>query len=391
MYDFDKVIDRKNTNCYKYDYAIKSGMKEDGISFSIADMDFQGCEEIRKAIVEYSKEGIYGYTYPGDNYYNALSNWYLKHFNYQVKKENTFTTPGVVYALSIAIKAFTNVKDKVLINKPVYPPFFNTVLVNDREVVDVPLLYENNTYKLDFENIEKIIKQENIKLYILCSPHNPVGRVWTKEELIKLGDICYKNNCIIIADEIHSDFTFPNVKHHMFNTLGEKYKEISVVCTAPSKTFNIAGLQVSNIFIENENLKKKFEHELEKTCYHELNCLGVEATVAAYKYGEIWLDEVKKYIYSNYLFVKEFIKERMPLVKLIDAEGTYLLWLDFTELVDKTKCDLNLVLNEANIKLNPGEMFGEGYDNFQRINIATSRILIRKGLERLEEVIKKII
>ena len=388
-YDFSQVIERNNTLSIKYDFA-KERKKPSGLlSLWVADMDFPVAQEIKDALIERCNHGIFGYSEVKTPYYEVIAKWYQEKFNWSTKKQWLVKTPGVVAAIANAIRAFTNIGDAVLIQKPVYYPFFLTIEDNQRKVVNNSLVYKNGRYEMDFVDFEEKIISHKVKLFVLCSPHNPVGRVWNKEELLKIGDICLKHKVIVVADEIHADFVYHGHQHQVFANLKTDYQEITVTCTAPSKTFNIAGLQVSNIFIANENLRKKFKQELKKTANADINVMGLIACQAAYSQGEDWLRQVKIYIAENLEYVKNFLRDNLPQVKLVEPEGTYLLWLDFREL-NLTEEELeDLIINKAKLWLDGGTMFGVEGLGFQRINIACPRKILEQALEQLVQAINK--
>ena len=388
-YDFSQVIERNNTLSIKYDFA-KERKKPSGLlSLWVADMDFPVAQEIKDALIERCNHGIFGYSEVKTPYYEVIAKWYQEKFNWSTKKQWLVKTPGVVAAIANAIRAFTNIGDAVLIQKPVYYPFFLTIEDNQRKVVNNSLVYKNGRYEMDFVDFEEKIISHKVKLFVLCSPHNPVGRVWNKEELLKIGDICLKHKVIVVADEIHADFVYQGHQHQVFANLKTDYQEITVTCTAPSKTFNIAGLQVSNIFIANENLRKKFKQELKKTANADINVMGLIACQAAYSQGEDWLRQVKIYIAENLEYVKTFLRDNLPQVKLVEPEGTYLLWLDFREL-NLTEEELeDLIINKAKLWLDGGTMFGTEGVGFQRINIACPQKNLIQAFTQLKEALKQ--
>ena len=388
-YDFSQVIERNNTLSIKYDFA-KERKKPSGLlSLWVADMDFPVAQEIKDALIERCNHGIFGYSEVKTPYYEVIAKWYQEKFNWSTKKQWLVKTPGVVAAIANAIRAFTNIGDAVLIQKPVYYPFFLTIEDNQRKVVNNSLVYKNGRYEMDFVDFEEKIISHKVKLFVLCSPHNPVGRVWNKEELLKIGDICLKHKVIVVADEIHADFVYHGHQHQVFANLKTDYQEITVTCTAPSKTFNIAGLQVSNIFIANENLRKKFKQELKKTANADINVMGLIACQAAYSQGEDWLRQVKIYIAENLEYVKTFLRDNLPQVKLVEPEGTYLLWLDFREL-NLTEEELeDLIINKAKLWLDGGTMFGAEGVGFQRINIACPQKILIQAFTQLKEALKQ--
>lgn len=382
-YDFDTVTDRKNTNAIKYDLAKKRGKPEDAVSLWVADMDFPTAPCIQKAVAEKAAHGIWGYSRPDNRYYDALKKWYKERHNFEVQNEWVVNTPGVCFALATAIKAFTNEGESVLIQKPVYYPFFNIINSLQRKVVNSSLILKNNHYEIDFDDFERKIVQENVKMFILCSPHNPGGRVWTKQELQKISEICLAHNVLVVSDEIHSDITFGSNVHTVYGSLSEQALKNSIICTAPSKSFNLAGLQFSNIFIADEKLRKAFSEELDKTGYDEPSVFGIVAATAAYSEGADWFDSVKSYIWENILFAKKYIEENASKIKVLVPEGTYLLWLDFSK-TGLSDSEINdRVLNKAKVWLDRGSMFGKEGEKFQRINCATPRIILEDALKRI--------
>ena len=387
-YDFDEVIDRRNTDCLKYDFAVQRGRPKDVLPFWVADMDFSIAQEIEDALVKRCQHGIFGYSEATDGYFAALQNWYLKHFNWQVQRPWLIKTPGVVFALAMAVKAFTEPGDGVLVQQPVYYPFTEVIRDNDREVVDAPLALVNGHYEIDFADLEQKLANPKVKLMFLCSPHNPVGRVWTKEELLKVGDLCLKYNVITVSDEIHSDFVWDNNVHTPFATLGEEYQQNCIVCTAPSKTFNLAGLQVSNIFIPNQKLRRAFRKQIDAAGYSQLNTLGLVACQAAYTYGEEWLTQVKAYIRSNITFVDDYLKQNLPQIKMLPIEGTYLVWLDCSALGMTADEREQWLWHEAKLWLDGGGIFGKEGEAFERINVACPRATLLQGLEQLKAAVE---
>ncbi len=381
--DFDTVVNRKNTNAIKYDLAKKRGKPEDAVSLWIADMDFPTAPCIQKAVAEKAAHGIWGYSRPDNRYYDALKKWYKERHNFEVQNEWVVNTPGVCFALAAAIKAFTNEGESVLIQKPVYYPFFNIINSLQRKVVNSSLILKNNHYEIDFDDFERKIVQENVKMFILCSPHNPGGRVWTKQELQKISEICLAHNVLVVSDEIHSDITFGSNVHTVYGSLSEQALKNSIICTAPSKSFNLAGLQFSNIFIADEKLRKAFSKELDKTGYDEPSVFGIVAATAAYSEGADWFDSVKSYIWENILFAKNYIEENASQIKVLVPEGTYLLWLDFSK-TGLSDSEINdRVLNKAKVWIDSGSMFGKEGEKFQRINCATPRIILEDALKRI--------
>ena len=392
-YNFDKIINRKGTNCLKYDYAVERGKPADVLPLWVADMDFTVSEEITKSLHAAVDHGIYGYTQPKDADYNAITNWMEKNHNWKTKREWIMKTPGVVFALGAAVKAFTKPGDAVLIQNPVYYPFTNIIRDNDRRVIDNTLVYEKRVtegksqYSIDYEDFERKIVQENIKLFILCNPHNPVGRVWNREELQYLGEICLRHHVIVVSDEIHNDFVYPGFEHTVFANVDPRFAEFTVTCTAPSKTFNLAGLQISNIFISNETLREAFQKEIDKTGYDEPNALGAVACEAAYRGGQEWLDQLRAYLLENLNFLRTYLQEKIPQIHLVEPEGTYLVWLDCSELGISGKELDQFIVEKAGLWLDGGAMFGPSGSDFQRVNIACPRATLELALDKLKAAV----
>lgn len=388
-YDFDKVIERKGTNCLKYDFAKERGRSEELLPLWVADMDFETAPCVKKRLQEAVEHGIFGYSEGKEEYFDAVHDWYERYHGWNVKKEWLIKTPGVVYALAACVRAFTRKGDAVLLQQPVYYPFSEVILDNGRRLVNSPLVLRNGRYEMDFDDLEAKIVSEEVKLFLLCSPHNPVGRVWTQEELRKVGEICLRHGVLVVSDEIHSDFTWPGRKHHVFAALDPAFSDIIVTCTAPSKTFNLAGLQISNIFIENRTLRKRFLRAVAQTGYSQVGLFGLISCQAAYEEGHGWLQELKDYLYENLLFVRSFLEEQIPEVKLIEPEGTYLLWLDFRALsLNKEELE-DLIVKRAKLWLDSGRMFGPDGEGFQRINIACPRSVLRRAMEQLRDAVKE--
>ena len=302
---------------------------------------------------------------------------------WEVSEDWLVKTPGVVFALSLAVKAFTEPGDSVLIQQPVYYPFQNVVDRNERKMVSNDLVYENGRYRIDFQDFEEKIIKENVKLFILCNPHNPVGRVWTQEELTRLGDICYKHHVVVVSDEIHGDFAFER-RHSVFAGLKKEYEEITVTCTAPSKTFNLAGLQLSNIFISNPELRKAFCRQMELSGYGEVNVMGLVACEAAYRDGDEWYAAMLRYVKANLEFIKGYVEKNIPGASMAEHEGTYLAWLDFRKLGLSAEKLEEMIVHKARLWLDDGRMFGKSGEGFQRVNAACPRKILEEALHRIK-------
>lgn len=388
-YDFNLVVNRKNTNSLKYDFAEEKGKAADILPLWVADMDFPTVPEVTEALINASRHGIFGYTEVKEDYFLVLRNWFSSHYHWEIERKWLIKTPGVVFAIAMAIRAFTEKNEAVLIQRPVYYPFSEAIESNERKLINNPLVYEKGKYHIDYNDFEDKIIKNNVKLFILCNPHNPVGRVWTKEELIHLGDICLKHNVLVVSDEIHADFIYSGHEHLNFANLKPEFFDNTITCTAPSKTFNLAGLQVSNVLIGNPKLKTAFKNEIIKSGYSQLNTMGLIACQTAYEYGDEWLKELKDYLYENLRYVKEFIEKNIPEVTLVEPEGTYLLWLDFKKLGLSEEELEDLIINKAKLWLDAGTMFGPEGLGFQRINIACPRETLTLALTSLHDAIEE--
>ncbi len=382
--NFDKVVERRGTGCLKYDFVKQWGMPEDVLPLWVADMDFETSSYVVDALAERLRHGIFGYTESGEEYFEAVKGWMARHHDWEIKRDWLVKTPGVVFALAMAVRAYTNPGDAVLIQQPVYYPFSEVVRDNGRRLISNTLyLGDDNRYHIDFEDFERKLVEEKIKLFILCSPHNPVGRVWTREELCRLGDLCVKHNVTVVSDEIHADFVFQG-KHQVFANLKKEYESVSIICTAPSKTFNLAGLVMSNIFIPDAELRKRFRGQMDAAGISQLGVMGLTACEAAYRHGEEWYQAMLKYVKDNIDFISQYVKENLPGVRMVEHEGTYLVWLDFRGIGLDEKTLEHKIVHEAKLWLDSGTMFGEGGSGFQRVNAACSRKTLTEALDRIK-------
>lgn len=387
--NFDTITDRKNTNCLKYDFAVRRGKPEDVLPLWVADMDFKISSYIQEALQKQAEHGIYGYSEAREEYFDALKAWMQKHHGWEIDETWLIKTPGVVFALAMAVKAFTKEGDGVIIQQPVYYPFSEVIRDNGRRIINNRLIQdESGKYQMDFEDLEEKIVQEKAKLLFLCNPHNPVGRVWSREELEKLGDLCQKHHVIVVSDEIHEDFVYHG-KHQVFANIKKEYQDFTITCTAPSKTFNIAGLQVSNIFIANPLLKQKFRKEISAAGYSQLNAAGLAACQAAYQNGGEWHQAMLAYIKENIAYTKQFVETRLPGVKMTEPEGTYLVWMDFRGLGLKDSELEELIVKKAGLWLDSGSIFGDAGRGFQRVNVACPRKTLELALTKLEKAIRR--
>jgi len=389
-FNFDETVDRKNTNCVKYDFAKERGKPEGLIPLWVADMDFRTAPCVTQALLKSAEHSIFGYTEAKREgpYFDAINKWFSQRFNFEVKPEWVIKAPGVVFAIYAAIRAYTEKGDAVLIQTPVYYPFRESVVDNGRSLVTNSLLYKDGKYKIDFDDFEDKIVQNKVKLFILCTPHNPVGRVWTGDELRRMGEICLKHKVLVVSDEIHCDFVFSGNKHTVFGSISDEFLNNSIICTSPSKTFNLAGLQNANVFIADSELRRKFRKEISFTGYSQLNTMGIVSCQAAYEDGGEWVDEMLVYLEKNYAYVKNFIAVNLPKIHVNELEGTYLMWLDFNA-CGLTDAELDKVLVEkAKIWVSKGTGFGDEGKGFIRINIACPLSVLERALNQLAAAFK---
>ncbi len=386
--DFDQVVNRKNTMCLKYDFAREYGMPEDVLPLWVADMDFKTSSYVEDALANWAEKGIFGYSDTKIPYFHAVRDWMRCHHDFDVKEEWLVKTPGVVFALATAVRAYTNPGDAVMLQRPVYHPFSKVIQNNSRRVVSSDLVYgEDGSYHIDFRDFEEKLVKSGAKLFFLCSPHNPVGRVWTREELLNLGELCIKYGVIVVSDEIHQDFVFKG-RHSVFAGLREEYLKLSITCTSPSKTFNLAGMQVSNIFIPDGELRQKFLQQLDVAGISHLGIMGLVACEAAYRHGEEWYQAMLSYVRENIEMTRKFVVEKLPGVRMADLEGTYLAWLDFNRMgLDAQELNQRLI-HRAKLWLNEGKIFGECGQGFERINVACPRSVLMEALHRIKKVLE---
>ena len=352
-------------------------------------MDFECCGSIVNSLKDRAESKIYGYSSFDDEYYNIIIQWVNQKYGYSIDKNEIFYSPGIVPALGILIRALTKEKDGIIIQSPVYYPFKNMIVNNHRTVIENNLINKNGYYEIDFDDLEEKAKNPNNRMLILCSPHNPVGRVWSSEEIEKIANICIKYNIYLISDEIHCDLIREGISFTSMGKFKELLKNQLVICTAPSKSFNLAGLNLSNIFIFNESIKELWKNEItNKMAVSNPTPFAISATKAAYTKGDEWLKEVNKYIDNNLIYLKEFLDKKLPNVKYLIPEGTYLAWLDFNN-YDLTDEELtNIFLNEAKVAFDEGKLFGKTGEKFQRINVACPRVILEEALEKVYEALK---
>ncbi len=388
-YDFDKVIERDNTNSVKWNFREKLFGSADVLPMWVADMDFRAPQPVIDALVQRASHGIYGYSEGAEEYYEALEGWMRQRHGWEIEREWVVFTPGIVPALNWLLAAITRPGDKVALQSPVYPPFFGAISNNGCETADNPLKFEDGEYRMDFADLE-VKLAGGVKALLLCSPHNPVGRVWQEEEIRRLGELCLRYGVTVISDEIHSDLVYPGYNHRVFASLSPELARNCVVCTAPSKTFNLAGLQVSNLIIPNPELRKALKGVLARSSVRHPNSFGIVAMQAAYRHGAEWLDQLMLYLHGNLDFLTAFLAEKIPEVKLARPEGTYLAWLDFRQLGMNSSELQSFLIKQAKLALNDGAAFGPGGEGFARMNIACPRSILAEGLQRLERAVREL-
>ncbi len=388
-YDFDTVIDRRQTGSLKWDFVDELYGGKDLLPMWVADMDFQSPRPVVEALVRRAQHGIYGYSRCMPSYFEATMGWIKRRHGWEIDREWILFCPGLVPAVSMLVRTFARSGDKVILQLPAYYPFMRAVENNGLHVLNSPLRLEDGKYRMDFEDLRQKAKDKRARILILCSPHNPVGRVWTPEELVRLGEICVEHGLLVIADEVHADLTFKGFKHTPFGSLSDDLLHQSITLSAPSKTFNLAGLHTSNVIIADPKKRREFQIQLLSSGISGPGSFGAVALEAAYSHGEEWLDQLLEYLEGNLRILKEFIKERIPEVNVIEPEATYLVWLDFRKLgLDKDALE-ELMQKRAKVALDEGYIFGgtEGA-GFERINIACPRTILQEGLERMEGAIR---
>lgn len=381
-YNFDQIINRRNTNSYKWD----SFKEIDILPMWVADMDFRTAPPIIEALNKRVQHGIFGYTKVPFAYYESTINWFQRRYKFLIQRDWILFTTGVVPALSAIIKALTLSGDKVLVQSPVYNCFFSSIRNDGCEIISNNLIYDKKTYKIDFLDLEKKTADPKVKLMLLCNPHNPVGRCWTKEELITIGEICLKNNVIVVSDEIHCDLVHDGYLHIPFASINDEFCKNSVTCIAPTKTFNLAGIQVANIVARDETIRKKIDKSLNINEVCELNVFAIEALIAAYNEGEEWLTELKAYLKGNYDYLKDYFANNLPQFSVSPLEATYLVWIDCSSLRMTSKEISDTLLIKEKLWVNEGTLYGDAGENFIRINIACSRQILIEGLERIKNI-----
>lgn len=389
-YNFDKIIDRRNTYAVKYDERVKNFGTDDLIPLWIADMDFETAQPIIDVVKKRAEHGIYGYVSKPDSYFQAFCDWQKRRNNWDINKELVSFSPGVVPSLSVIVKEFTLENDKVLIQTPVYPEFYEVVEAWDRTVLENKLIEKDGYYSIDFEDFEEKLKM-GPKLFILCNPQNPVGRVWTREELTKLTDLCLKYNVLIASDEIHADLMLWGNKHIPTATISKEVNDITITCTSCSKTFNLAGLQASFVVFSNGNYKNKFDRFWRNLEIHRNNCFSLVALETAYREGEEWLEQLIPYLEGNIEYIRDYCKNNIPQIKPVKPESTYLVWLDCRDLKLNNDELKNFMINKAHLGLNAGQGFSRSLSGYMRMNVACPRSILEKAMKQLEKAVKDLL
>lgn len=382
-YNFDQIYKRENTGSVKWDLRKPLYGSDEVIPLWVADMDFACPPPVMEALQQRLEHPIFGYSIQTAEYNRAVTGWLERRFGWKTPEDSVIFCPGVVPALNFVIKAFTQPGERVIIQSPVYHIFHKAIINNERVIADNPLVYEEGRYKIDFDHLESLAGADT-KLMLLCSPHNPVGRVWTKDELLKIADFCRRHNILLVSDEIHADLIYPGYRHTPMASLSPEIAGSIITCTAPSKTFNLAGLQTANVIIENEDLKKSFKFELEKSGIFGPSPLGAAALIAAYTKCEDWLEQLMLYLEANLNYLADYVKRELPQLDVVKAEATYLIWIDCRRL-NMSKAELKRFMREeAKLAIEEGYIFGRPGKGFIRVNIACPRPILAEAMGRLK-------
>lgn len=389
IYDFDKYIERRGTDSVKYDLNGVIFGKDDLLPMWVADMDFEVPDFIREAIIKRAEHPVYGYTYRPRRFFEAAAGWISRRHQWDLNPDMFSFSPGIVPALNMIVLEYSEPGDRILVQPPVYFPFFNAIKNHKRELVYNQLKVNNGVYEIDFDRLEEEFKK-GIKIFILCNPHNPVGRVWTKEELDRLAALVVKYGVLVISDEIHSDLILFGKSHVPFASLGKEVADLTFTCMAPSKTFNLAGLYTSVVIATNPELKKGYERILDAVHVGGGCLFGQVAFEAAYMHGDAWLEQLLAYLEKNYLMMTDFLSSKLPGAVVSPLEATYLAWIEFAFLKKDEVALKQFFIEEASLGMNDGPMFGPGGANYQRMNIATSRAVLRKGLEQMAAAVSRV-
>lgn len=391
MIDFGHVYNRRYTDSVKWDSVEKTYDEKDLLPLWVADMDFQANTPVVDALKKKLDEKIFGYEMVRDSLYQAIQTWQAEQHQYQIPKDAILFSSGVVPSIAIAVQAFTEPGDSIMIHDPVYPPFANVVKSNDRHLVRNQLMVNDNHFEIDFETMEQQMIDEKVRLFILCSPHNPGGRVWTADELQKIGALCSKHNILVVSDEIHQDLIFPDQQFSSYNVANPDLKDHSVVLTSATKTFNLAGLKNSMVFIENKDLRKQFQKVINRNQQGEINTFGLVGTEAAYNYGAEWLQDLMVYLSDNCQFTLDYFKTSIPQITAMKPEGTYLMWLDFSAFGLSDREISDRLIHKGKVVLNPGHTFGPSGTQHMRLNLACPKATLVEGLERISKAFEDLL
>ena len=381
-YDFDTQVNRRNTNSLKWEVA------ENELPMWVADMDFPTAPEVQTAIKKRASHGVFGYSVVPEEWYRSYIGWWQRRHNFTIQKDWLIFCTGVVPAISSTVRKLTTPAEKVLIQTPVYNIFFNSILNNGRQVLESSLKYSDGKYEIDFEDLERKLSDPQTSLMILCNPHNPVGKIWDKETLEKIGELCWKHHVVVLSDEIHCDLTDPGMNYIPFASVSEKCRENSITCIAPTKAFNLAGLQTAAVVVPNANLRHKIWRALNTDEVAEPNSFAVDAAIAAFTKGGAWLDELRQYIFENKKRTVEFVKEKIPQIRVVPSDATYLLWLDCSSLLGFAGDAAQYIREKTGLYISEGSQYGHAGADFLRLNVACPRSVLEDGLARLEEGIK---
>lgn len=385
MYDFDTVVDRRNSGSYKWD------IKENELPMWVADMDFQTAPEIRSALGKRLEHGVFGYSVVPDEWAKSYMEWWKRRHNLEIDKDSLIFCTGVVPAISTVVRKLTTPAEKVLIQTPVYNIFFNSILNNGRNVIESPLCYENGAYSIDFNDLEMKLSDPQTTLMILCNPHNPIGKIWDKDTLAKIGHLCAKHHVVVLSDEIHCDLVAPGKEYVPFASVSKECANNSITCIAPTKTFNMAGLQTAAVMVPNPVLRHKVWRGLNTDEVAEPNAFAMDATIAAFNEGENWLDELREYLWENRKYIYDFVEKEIPQVKIVSEDATYLLWIDCGEITGDSVELAEFIRNSTGLYLSDGAEYGEAGRKFLRLNTATTMANVIDGMERLKKGINEYI
>lgn len=382
-YNFDTKTDRRNSNSLKWD------VSENELPMWVADMDFPTAPEIREAICRRAEHGIYGYSIVPDAWYEAYQHWWQKYHEFEIEKDWLIFCTGVIPAISSAVRKLTTPGENVLVQTPVYNIFFNSIVNNGRNVLESPLGFENGKYFIDFDRLEKELSNPQTTMMILCNPHNPVGKIWEKETLAKIGELCARHHVTVLSDEIHCDLTAPGLTYTPFASVSETCRNISVTAIAPTKTFNLAGLQTAAVVVPDEVLRHKMWRALNTDEVAEPNAFAVDAAVAAFTKGKLWLDELREYLQENKEFVRNYIEKELPQLSIVSLDVTYLLWIDCGKLAGTSSEFAAFLRKTTGLYLSAGKEYGGNGERFVRLNIACPREFVQDGMERLRQGVEE--